>query len=398
MHVHDMQPHRSVFDQTGITIHHGDALDHCGELGEYGNVDMVVNMLPGEIGKIAMNTLNEGLYRTVDLSFSENTPDLHDEKARDWGVSILWDVGIAPGLSNMLLAEAYRKLGPLEKAEVRVGGNPTGPTQGWNYMAPFSPKDVIAEYTRPARVIRDSEEVTLPALSERHIIDVPEHGQMEAFLTDGLRSVLNSIPAVEMSEYTIRWPGHIQMFIDERDAGTLDEDELLANAKHGTLVIPGATLDDRARVRMCMLALERELGGMGLMPPCSTYHRFAVGMTGDKMSSSHPETTIFMDETMEEMERKVKRSFSGGQPTTEEHRRLGGDCSKDVAFQYLQFFFESDDNALAEIRSEYESGRMLAGEIKQICIDKATEWLTELAERRNMWADRLDEFLAADAF
>ena len=174
--------------------------------------------------------------------------------------------------------------------------------------------------------------------------------------------------------------------------------DLLANAKHGTLEIPGATLDDRARVRMCMLALERELGGMGLMPPCSTYHRFAVGMTGDKMSSSHPETTIFMDETLEEMERKVKRSFSGGQPTTEEHRRLGGDCSKDVAFQYLQFFFESEDNAIAEIRSEYESGRMLAGEIKQICIDKATEWLTELAERRNMWVDRLDEFLAADAF
>ena len=140
VHVHDMQPQRSVVGHIGIKIHHGDALDHCSELGEYGNVDIVVNMLPGEIGNIAMNTLNEGLYRTVDLSFSDNTPDLHDEKARDWGVSILWDVGIAPGLSNMLLAEAYRKLGPLEKAEVRVGGNPTGPTQGWNYMAPFSPR------------------------------------------------------------------------------------------------------------------------------------------------------------------------------------------------------------------------------------------------------------------
>ena len=173
--------------------------------------------------------------------------------------------------------------------------------------------------------------------------------------------------------------------------------DMLANPKYGTLDIPGATLDDRARVRMRMLALERELGGMGLMPPCSTYHRFAVGMTGDKMSSSQPETTIFMDESVEEMEVKVKRSFSGGQPTVEEHRRLGGDCSKDVAFQYLQFFFERDDNALSEIRAEYESGRMLAGEIKQICIDSATEWLNELAERRDMWADRLDEFLAPDA-
>ena len=127
----------------------------------------------------------------------------------------------------MLLAEAYRVMGPLKKAEVRVGGNPTGPTGGWNYMAPFSPRDVIAEYTRPARVVRDGEVVALPALSERHVIDVSERGEMEAFLTDGLRSVLNSIPAVDMSEYTVRWPGHIQKFIDERNAGTLDEDELL---------------------------------------------------------------------------------------------------------------------------------------------------------------------------
>jgi len=227
VHVHDMNPRPRVVGYPGVMIHHGDALDHCSELNEYAEVDIVVNMLPGDIGKIAMNTLNEQNYRTVDLSFSDETPDLHDEKARDWGTSILWDVGIAPGLSNMLLAEAYRRLGPLAKAEVRVGGNPTGPTGGWNYMAPFSPKDVIAEYTRPARVIRDGEEVILPALTERHMIDVPEHGQMEAFLTDGLRSVLSSIPAVEMSEYTVRWPGHIQRFIDERNAGTLDEDELL---------------------------------------------------------------------------------------------------------------------------------------------------------------------------
>ena len=171
----------------------------------------------------------------------------------------------------------------------------------------------------------------------------------------------------------------------------------IANHKHGTLEIPGASTEYIARIRMCLLALEREMGGMGLMPPCSTYHRFAVGLTGDKMSSSQPETTIFMDEAFEDLERKIKRSFSGGQPTIEEHRRLGGDCSKDVAFQYLQFFFENDDAALLEIKSQYESGKMLAGEMKQVCIDKAWEWLKGLAERREMWSDRLDEFLAPDA-
>ena len=155
--------------------------------------------------------------------------------------------------------------------------------------------------------------------------------------------------------------------------------DFVANPKHGTLDIPGANLSDAGQVRMCVLALEREMGGMGLMPPCSTYHRFAVGMTGDKMSSSKPQTTIFMDDSIEE------------------HRRLGGDCSKDVAFQYLQFFFEPDDSELGRIAREYESGRMLAGEIKQICIERASEWLTDLSEKRDMWEGRLDEFLAADA-
>ena len=97
------------------------------------------------------------------------------------------------------------------------------------------------------------------------------------------------------------------------------------------------------------------------------------------------------------MSKKVKRAFSGGQPTVEEHRRLGGDPSKDVAFQYLQFFFEEDDSVLEDIRRDYESGKLLAGEIKQICIDGAAEWLNELKEKRDQWEGRLDEFLAADA-
>jgi saccharopine dehydrogenase-like NADP-dependent oxidoreductase len=226
VHVYDWQPHR-VMGVAGIHVHPEDATDAVGGMSRNGVVDMVVNMLPGSIGHVASTYLAESSYRIVDLSFSKFTPDRDDEKARDYGASILWDVGVAPGLSNMLLAVADRKMGPLAKAEVWVGGNPTGPYGEWFYMAPFSPTDVIAEYSRPARVIRDGEQVVLPALSQRHLIDVGERGEMEAFLTDGLRSVLSSIPAVEMSEFTVRWPGHIQKYIDERDAGTLDEEDVV---------------------------------------------------------------------------------------------------------------------------------------------------------------------------
>ena len=173
--------------------------------------------------------------------------------------------------------------------------------------------------------------------------------------------------------------------------------DILSNPKHGTIEIPGATLEDKARIQISLLSLERNLGGMGLMPPCSTYHRFVVGMTGDKMSSSKPETTIFMHDSVEEMSKKVKRAFSGGQATVEEHRRLGGDLSKDVAYQYLQYFSEENDRELESIGRDYESGRLLAGEIKQICIDKAAEWLTELSEKRNQWSDRIEDFLSNDS-
>ena len=155
--------------------------------------DIVVNMLPGDIGHSTTTKLAELPWRVVDLSFSHLTPDRDHQKAKDSGATILWDTGIAPGLSNMLLSLAYLEMGELRNGEVRVGGNPTTPTSGWNYMAPFSPIDVIAEYTRPARIIRGSEQVTVPALSERHEIEVIGKGTMEAFLTDGLRSVLSTV-------------------------------------------------------------------------------------------------------------------------------------------------------------------------------------------------------------
>ena len=173
--------------------------------------------------------------------------------------------------------------------------------------------------------------------------------------------------------------------------------DIKPNPKHGTIEIPGATIGDRSKIRIKLLQIERNLGGLGLLPPCSTYHRFAVGMTGDKMSSSKPESTIFMDDDIESMEKKVKRAISGGQPTVEEHRRLGGDVSKDVAYQYLQFFFEDDDAALDEIKSDYESGRMLAGDVKKVCIDRATEWLNDLEEKRNQMENSVSDFLALDA-
>ena len=168
--------------------------------------------------------------------------------------------------------------------------------------------------------------------------------------------------------------------------------DIMSNPKHGTVNIPSATSKDKGPIKMALLSLERSMGGMGLLAPSSTYHRFAVGMTGDKMSSSKPKTTLFLSDDIATAEKKIKKSFSGGQATIEEHRRLGGDPDKDVAYQYMMYFFEEDDKFLGEINQDYRAGKILAGEMKQMCIERATDWLSNLAEKRDETAHLVEQF------
>ena len=180
----------------------------------------------GRVGHNIRKPLIESGHTIVDLAFTEEDPQTLDGLAKAYDSTMIWDIGIAPGLSNMLLAKAQRELGSLDEVSIHVGGkNPTEPDDEWSYMAPFSPSDVIEEYTRPARIVRNGEIITVPALTERHRIEVEGTEGMEAFLTDGLRSVLTTIEATNMAEYTVRWPQHIDRWLSEGDS--TPEEELL---------------------------------------------------------------------------------------------------------------------------------------------------------------------------
>ena len=207
VHLFDINPR-----DTPATFHHADAAT-----ADHSAADLIVNMVPGEIGHEVLRHLNDHNHRIVDLSFSETTPD----QLPAGSSTVLWDVGIAPGLSNMLVAHAQRELGTLDSVSIKVGGNPSEADGMWSYMAPFSPHDVIAEYTRPARIVRDGKLAVVPAMSDLHAVDANGRA-MEAFLTDGLRSLIN-IQARSMGEYTVRWPGHIQRYQSTK----LSPDELV---------------------------------------------------------------------------------------------------------------------------------------------------------------------------
>lgn len=118
--------------------------------------------------------------------------------------------------------------------------------------------------------------------------------------------------------------------------------------------------------------------------PALIHSRFldALQGPGTKMSASVDESAIFMRDTPNQIKNKInKYAFSGGKVTVEEHREKGGDTNVDVAYQYLRFFLE-DDEELEKIRVAYESGEMLTGDLKAICIKELQTYVAAFQERR----------------
>lgn len=131
----------------------------------------------------------------------------------------------------------------------------------------------------------------------------------------------------------------------------------------------------------------------------STFHTFLPGLGGGKMSSSDPSSFIALTDSAEEAEKKVKKyAFSGGQATTEEHRKKGGNPDIDVAFQMLKYGLEPDDKKLAQIYADYKNGKLLTGELKQLCINKLTAFLKQHQEKRKKAEKTVEKFIAEYGF
>ena len=127
----------------------------------------------------------------------------------------------------MIRGDLSRQWDKITAFECLVGGLPVVRTWPYEYKAGFSPIDVIEEYTRPARYVKDGQVVTFPALSEPELIDFPGLGTLESFNTDGLRSIIQSFPGVpDMKEKTLRYPGHIEKMRMLRESGFFSKDKL----------------------------------------------------------------------------------------------------------------------------------------------------------------------------
>jgi saccharopine dehydrogenase-like NADP-dependent oxidoreductase len=203
------------------------------DFGEPGTVsavasehDLVLNAVPGFMGYETLRSIIEAQRDVVDIAFFPEDPFQLDSLAKDAGVRAIVDCGVAPGMSNLLVGHLDSRLDRTETVRIFVGGLPEVRRWPFEYRAVFSPIDVIEEYTRPARFVEGGQLVVREALSDPELLEFEGIGTLEAFNSDGLRSLAETIEAPNMKEKTLRYPGHIEKMAVFRATGLFDKEPI----------------------------------------------------------------------------------------------------------------------------------------------------------------------------
>jgi len=188
--------------------------------------DIILNAVPGSIGFQTLKTCIISGKDIIDIAFYPEDPFDLSDFAEENQVRVICDIGVAPGMSNLLTGYAASQLDQVTKVDIYVGGLPKIRTKPWEYKAVFSPSDVIEEYTRPARLIENGKIVTKAALTEIELLEFDNVGTLEAFNSDGLRSLMFTIEADQMREKTLRYPGYAEKIKLLSDNGFFSEELL----------------------------------------------------------------------------------------------------------------------------------------------------------------------------
>ncbi len=204
--------------------------------------DLIVGALPARLGRYLMECAIDAGIDLVDLSYLPEDPFLLDKKAKAKKVRIVPDAGFAPGLSNIIVGRFNEEFGGLDYIKIMVGGLPQKPVPPFNYYITWSPVDLIEEYTRTARIVRNDKILKIEPLTGIEEFKIPRIGRLEAFYTDGLRTLLRTFKKTKnMEEKTIRYTGHARIFKTLIDIGLFSDRKIKINRSN--IILKNFTLE-----------------------------------------------------------------------------------------------------------------------------------------------------------
>lgn len=201
-----------------------DASNHQKLVATLKKFDFAVGTLPGHLGFQACKAAIAARVDMVDVSYMpEDVMTLH-RAALKAKVCLIPDCGMSPGLGNILIGHAVSRLDKVQSIHILNGGLPEKPVPPLGYVITWSASDLIDMYSRKVTIVRDGKVTKVKALSGLEETTFPEVGRLEAFYTDGLRTLLHTVKGVrEMWEKTLRYPGHVEKIKLLQALGFFDE-------------------------------------------------------------------------------------------------------------------------------------------------------------------------------
>jgi saccharopine dehydrogenase-like NADP-dependent oxidoreductase len=173
--------------------------------------DLAVGALPGSMGYQVCRAAVAAKTNLVDVSYMPEDVMTLNKEASQAHISLLPDYGMSPGLGNILAGHAISKLDNVESVHMLNGGLPEKPLPPLGYVITWSVNDLIDMYNRKVNIVRNGKTVQVEPLSGLEETDFPGVGKLEAFYTDGLRTLLNTVKGCgDMWEKTLRYPGHVE--------------------------------------------------------------------------------------------------------------------------------------------------------------------------------------------
>ena len=158
-----------------------------------------------------------------------------NDRARDAGVTVVPDCGLAPGMVSVLAREGIEYLDRVESVKIRVGGLQQEPRPPLNYALIFSVEGLINEYIEPCVALRDGKiKIEDPLVGFEEITFPAPFGKLEAFNTSGGTSTLPHTYEGKVNELdykTIRYPGHGHKMWCLMKLGLMQSDELDVDGK-----------------------------------------------------------------------------------------------------------------------------------------------------------------------
>ncbi len=163
--------------------------------------------------------------------------------------------------------------------------------------------------------------------------------------------------------------------------------------KYKALYIDDAKEDDIKKIDQKLAYSEPDFGGYGFIQPSATFHRFITGLTGDKMSSSKPETAIFLTDTPEDAKKKIMQAKTGGAVTLEEHKKHGGKPEECVIYELFLYHLIEADEELLNIFNNCRKGVQTCGMCKKMAAELLEKFLEDLENKRKKSKDKIDKYL-----